>query len=127
MRKRKKTSAQTTVPKMVRQPHGGALRVGGTPGNRGGAGAPPSELRARLRGSAGDRIAIAEEIADDPEASNADRLRAVDLLFKYGLGAAEDDKAVNIGQLHLEALQAPRSRERFPDHQRVLPAGTEDV
>ena len=79
-----KTTALTTVPPLIRQSHGGALRTGGTPGNRGGAGAPPSELRARLRGSAAERIAIAEEIVDNPEETTGDRLRALDLLLRYG-------------------------------------------
>ena len=109
---KRETTGLRTVPPLIRQTHGGALRAGGTPGNRGGTGAPSSELRARLRGSASERVAIAEEIADDPQASNADRLRAIDLLFKYGLGAAEDEaKAVTVGQLHLSALQAPRHIE----------------
>ena len=111
MTRSRKTTDKTAVPPLVRQRHGGALRAGGTPGNRGGAGAPPSELRKRLRGSAAERIAIAEEIADNPTASASDRLRALDLLFKYGLGAAEDDRAVNIGTLHLDALRAPRRIE----------------
>ena len=120
MTKHTLTSVVTTVPPLVRQPHGGALRTAGTPGNRGGAGAVPSELRARLRGSAGERVAIAEDIADDPDATNSDRLRALDLLFKYGLGAAEEDKVVNIGQLHLDALRArpqeiQRALMQWPD------------
>ena len=63
------------------------LRYGSQPGqNLGGAGQPPSEVRARLRGSAAERIATLEEIADSPASSNADRVRAIDLLLRYGLG-----------------------------------------
>lgn len=93
MTKPKQTSVERTVPRLVAQAHGGALRAGGTPGNRGGAGAPPSELRARLRGSASERVAIAEEIADDPDATNSDRLRAIELLLKFGLSQEVDLRA----------------------------------
>ena len=34
---------------MVVQEHGGALKSGGTPGNKGGTGRPPNELRGTLR------------------------------------------------------------------------------
>ena len=34
---------------MVAQEHGGALKSGGTPGNKGGTGRPPNELRGTLR------------------------------------------------------------------------------
>ena len=46
-----KTTALTTGKKMVqvKQPHGGALNLGGTPGNKGG-GSAPSELRRIMRG-----------------------------------------------------------------------------
>jgi hypothetical protein len=35
---------------LVAQPHGGALKSGGNPGNAGGTGRPPNELRENLRG-----------------------------------------------------------------------------
>ena len=79
----------TVTPGALRKPsHGkGMLRYGSRPGdNMGGAGQPPSEVRARLRGSAAERIATLEEIADSPTSSNADRTRAIDLLLRYGLG-----------------------------------------
>jgi len=47
-------------------------------------------LRARLRGSFANRVAVLEEIADNPESNPGDRIRAVDLLAKYGLGAATE-------------------------------------
>ena len=57
----------------------------GNPGNSGGSGRPPSAIRARCRGSFDARIPVAESIADDPNASASDRLRAIDVLAKYGL------------------------------------------
>jgi hypothetical protein len=78
------------LPTLVPQPHGGALYSSGVPGHVGGSGRPPSALRARLRGSLEARVSVLEEIADSPEADPADRIRAVDILAKYGLGAASD-------------------------------------
>ena len=93
---------------LVPQPHGGALWSGGVPGNRGGSGGLPSALRERLRGSLADRVQVLEEIADRPRrliiecakcghatkvgppASDADRIRAVDVLAKYGLGTLRE-------------------------------------
>jgi len=48
MTKKTNSAAVTTEPKrpaLVPQPHGGALSTGGMPGNRGGPGRPPSQLR----------------------------------------------------------------------------------
>lgn len=87
---RAKTPAKTADPPLVPQPHGGALLAGGKVGNPGGTGRPPSEIRKRLRGSFEERIKILEEIADAKEQSSTDRLRAVDLLAKYGLGTTKE-------------------------------------
>ena len=35
-------------------------------------------------------MSVLEEIADSPDADPADRIRAVDVLARYGLGAATD-------------------------------------
>ena len=67
--------------------NGGTLKRGGAiPGAKPGAGRPPSELREKMRGSLAQRIQIAEQIADNKKSSDADRLRALDFLAKYGLG-----------------------------------------
>jgi len=80
---------KTKVPPLIPQPHGGALRAGGTRGHAPPPGRPPSELRERLRGSFDERVKVLEEIADDSAASSSDRIRAIDLLAKYGLGALQ--------------------------------------
>jgi hypothetical protein len=49
---------------LIPQPHGGALNVGGTPGNKGGTGAVPSVVRQQLVGSFADRVQVLERIAD---------------------------------------------------------------
>ena len=72
--------------------HGnGKLRHGSRRGtNRGGTGRPPSAIRERLRGSFDERIETLEDIADSNAESTADRIRAVDLLAKYGLGTLKE-------------------------------------
>src|SRR5438309_3227482 len=72
------------LPALVPQAHGGAVYSGGVPGHRGGPGRPPSALRERLRGSFEDRVSVLEAIADDEEGDPQDRIRAVDVLAKYG-------------------------------------------
>jgi len=63
--------------------NGGKLRRGGPNGGAGGR--PPSEIREKLRGGAYKRIKELERIADSAD-SEADRLRAIDLMLKYGVG-----------------------------------------
>jgi hypothetical protein len=74
--------------RFVPEPHGGAIKQGGNTGNRGGMGAVPSAIRERLRGSFAERIAVLEDIADNAE-NDTDRLRAIELMSRYGLGAAD--------------------------------------
>jgi len=102
----------------VVQPHGGALLSGGKPGNTGGSGRPRSALRARLRGSFEERVAVLEGIADDPTAHANDRIRAVDVIARYGLGSA-DEGLVSADEVreHLRetiaVLRAALSPEQF--------------
>ena len=72
--------------------HGnGKLRHGSRRGtNRGGTGRPPSAIRERLQGSFDERIETLEAIADSPAESAADRIRAIDLLARYGLGTTKE-------------------------------------
>ena len=90
-----KTPVKTPEPvRMELQPHGGALRRGGT--NRGGPGRPASAVRAAFRESLAGRRHILEQIADGvcvvrvrtPDgvetetkvsASPAERIRALEL------------------------------------------------
>jgi hypothetical protein len=78
------------LPALVPQRHGGALYAGGVPGHAGAGGRPPSAIRERLRGSFEERVTILEEIADDPATDPQDRIRAIDLLAKYGLGTIRE-------------------------------------
>ena len=77
------------------QSHGGALRTGNV-GNRGGPGRPPSKLRSICRQMAGRRLSILGEISSKKsKASNADKIRAVDVLLRYGMG----DGSINVADV----------------------------
>ena len=92
-RKRKspvKSPAKPRKGELVEQPHGGKIRRGSKKGNTPGTGRPASEIRARMRGSLDERIAIAEQIADNPQSSDSDRLKALDFLAKYGMGTKQE-------------------------------------
>jgi hypothetical protein len=52
-----------------------------------GTGRPKNALRSKMRAALEVRLQIAEGIADAEDASNADKLRALDFLAKYGLGS----------------------------------------
>lgn len=77
------------LPEKVPQLHGGALYSGGVRGHRGGSGRPTNALRAAMRESLASRLSIAERIADDEKSTNSDRLRAIDLMCRYGLGGTD--------------------------------------
>jgi hypothetical protein len=92
------------VPTKVPQHGVGRLLDGGQFGNQGG-GRPPSALRETLRRSFEDRVEILEKIADGKETrtvfvdrgrpveigpSHGDRIRALDTMAKYGLGATRE-------------------------------------
>lgn len=83
------------------------IRHGSLPGtNAGGTGRPPSVLRERLRGSFAERVATLEQIADGAavqkvkidgketdtliSADVPDRLKAIDMMAKYGLGTHKE-------------------------------------
>jgi hypothetical protein len=89
---------------LVQQPHGGALRNGSQPGtNAGGAGRPPSQIRAAYAHSFDKRRYIYEEIADDPREKSAERRAALDSMGKFGLG----DKPLEVADIrqHPDAIR----------------------
>lgn len=50
------------------------------------AGRPPSLIRASMREALADRLHILADIADDPTVTPTERMKALDLLGKYGMG-----------------------------------------
>ena len=55
----------------------------GNPGNKGGTGRPPAAIRQRCADGFDRHIATAEKILADKNASNGDKIRALDVLGKY--------------------------------------------
>lgn len=81
------TAPQTTpAPGSLIVPrHGHGRLMHGNPGNKGG-GAPPSKVRAALRRDFVRRRHVLRDIADDPEAKPGERVKALDVMARYGLG-----------------------------------------
>jgi hypothetical protein len=75
---RKKTTAKTTGIAKRTQPHGGALNVGGTPGNAGGTGRPTKAFKKFCR-----------ELAASEEYQEALRQAATTWASKNFVGAAK--------------------------------------
>lgn len=93
VRKSAGKSPKKKEPALIPQPNGGALLSGGKPGNVGNPnapGRPPSAIREKLRGSFAERVRILEKIADGEALDPSDRMKAIDLMGKYGLGARKD-------------------------------------
>ena len=72
----------------------GALRTGGTPGNKGGTGRPPSKVRKLCREAFEAGIPMITAIRDDEDERTSDRLKAHELLGRFG-GVAELALAVD--------------------------------
>lgn len=103
-------TGQPTAPELIPQAHGGALYSGGTPGNRGGKGRLRSEIQEELRGPLTQTmLKVIQEVADAPRtrwvkcecgneievkppAADADRLRAADIVLKYGTGTPQEEQ-----------------------------------
>lgn len=91
-----KTTEQTTVGELVPQPHGGALRNGGT--NKGGPGRTPNELRQLARQSMPRAIERATEILEADSDSGA-IIRAGEFLSKLAVPSQSEIIEVKDDQL----------------------------
>ncbi len=77
-------------------------------------GPAPNVIRAACRARLYDGLTVLTEIANDPEEKSADRIRALDALGRFGLGAADqaavhihaEEGAMVLGVVHLPALEA---------------------
>ena len=101
-------NADTTGVTLVPQIHGGALNSGGTPGNEGGTAPTPQALRALMRHPLTKLLPVVTAIAEAQEVEEVtcphceekhdvptyrkagDRLKAVDLLARYGVGTHQE-------------------------------------
>lgn len=93
-------------PAKVLQLHGGALLRGGVRGNKGG-GRPPAEIRLRCAGLFDEHIDKAVGILRKKDASNGDKLKALDLLGKYG-GLIHTTSETTVKRPHREAVEKVR-------------------
>jgi hypothetical protein len=112
-RPHKKTTAKSTALVKRAQPHGGALNSGGTPGNRGSTGRPPSAIRAAARAGFDAMLPTLTKIARATKSKDADRIRAIDVLGKYGM-----DQAVSVADVRECLRQTTEEiREYLPPDQ----------
>lgn len=52
-------------------------------------GRPPESLRQALRDAAGDRLYVVEQILDSPDTTVDQKLKALELALRFGIGAAD--------------------------------------
>ena len=109
---RRKTSGKTSGPRLVKQGHGGALLSGGVKGHKGAGGRPPSKIRERCRDSFEDRLPFLEGIVDDGEERTSDRLKAHELLGRFG-GVTEI--SLTVGEQPEEVLTPDQRRARVAE------------
>jgi hypothetical protein len=117
--KSRRKSRRAPIP----QPHGGALVPGAGRGPKPGApnaGRPPSAVRALLRESFAERVPLAEAIADNPRLAPADRLRALDLLGRYGLGTTRELSVEEVRDRLTQTVHAVRALVPAPYLEPVL-------
>lgn len=82
--------------------------------NERSGGPAPNVIRAACRARLYDGLEVLTTIANDPEEKSADRIRALDALGRFGLGAADQaqvhihaqEGAMVLGIVHLPALEA---------------------
>jgi hypothetical protein len=92
--RRARSSSKTPLKTPSRPGNNGGRLLTGNPGNGGGPGRPPSQIREQLRGSFEQRIRVLETIADSAVGDDADRMRAIDMMAKYGLGTENEVRLV---------------------------------
>ena len=72
-----------------------------TGGKKGRSGRPPSAIRERCQGSFAERVPVLEEIIDDPTSRDADKIRAMDLLGKYGIGVLKEVQGTQYDRMEI--------------------------
>ncbi|MDA1104650.1 MAG: hypothetical protein O2956_13760 [Gemmatimonadetes bacterium] len=108
---------------LVPQAHGGALKAGGTPGNRGNVNSP-GRPRTRIRTASAlayeERIPVLTDIADDKNEKAGDRIRALDVLGRIGL--SDDGDKVNEDLVREMAGVVRGVLQSAPDGDKLLEA-----
>lgn len=104
---------------MERQLHGGSLRRGGT--NRGGPGAPRSEVRQLALAGAAQAIPRLVEIVADPDADRKDVVAAARVLCEFGLGRQLEVENTTPGEQQTGEQRVAWLMEVLPRLLQVLP------
>ncbi|MCK5651814.1 MAG: hypothetical protein KAJ42_10570 [Gemmatimonadetes bacterium] len=81
--------------------------------NQSSGGPAPNVIRAACRARLYDNLEVLTTIAQDGDAKDADKIRALDTLGRFGLGAADqaavhihaEEGAMVLGVVHLPALE----------------------
>lgn len=113
----KKTPAKTVV--MIPQPHGGALKSGGNPGNVGGTGRPPSAIRARMRQHLDSDVL--KKVMAEFEAEKLPTLDVAEFLAKYGLGTMKEVSVENVRERLRLTLEVLRRELSAPQLRAIIP------
>ncbi|MFN9203858.1 MAG: hypothetical protein ACK6DP_12435 [Gemmatimonas sp.] len=74
------------------------------------AGRPPSAIRAAMRTALDERLHILADIADDPSKTPIERMKALDMLGKYGMGTTiteTDNEGKDVPRAVLMVPMAP--------------------
>ena len=121
--KRKPKNSGNSGPRLVRQDHGGALLSSGVKGNRGGSGRPSKTIREetaavreKCRELFSERLEILEGIADNTQTKDADRIRALEILARFG---GVDKIALTVDELPAEAATPERAARLWEQLERV--------
>ena len=78
-------------------------------GKKGRSGRPPSAMRDMCRLSFEERVAGLTHIIDDPKSRAADKVRAMDLLGKYGIGVLKEVQGAQYDRMEIVLVdEGPR-------------------
>lgn len=89
---------------------------------------PPSAVRRLLREAATERIKVLEEIADNPDAKDADRRGAIETLLRYGIGLQDNQTVVSAEVIsRLNSQSARFIAELSPDALAIVKRITDEV
>ena len=84
------------------------------------AGRPPSAVRAILREAFVARVPLASAIADNPAFTPSERLRALDLLGRFGIGTAREMSVDDVKDRLAETVSAIQRIVSAPQREELL-------
>jgi hypothetical protein len=113
----KRPEAKTMA--LVAQAHGGAIKTGGNPGNKGGTGRPPSAIRARMREHLDSEVL--DKVMEEFDDGKLDTLDVADFLAKYGLGTMKEVTVENVRERLRLTLEVLRRELSAPQLRIIIP------